>query len=591
VRDDPREASEPRHARARATTRRGRALIVLGLILAIVAAIAVTVVNRSATAPEHLWATPKRHSEHGTASANSGSQASSHPASSRHGKSAPGASPSVAISPRGVRSATIIDENRRSGTRDWVISSTAAPGYIQGFANLNYAQVGQQVTLYVTTTATAFRVVAYRMGYYQGTGARRVWTSALLPGVVQAPCPLTAGVNMISCDNWTPSTTISVTSAFVQGDYLLKLIGTTGVQSYVQLTVWDPHSTATYLVMSRSLTEEGWNDFGGYSFYTGAGGCTLGQKDSYPPCNRARIVSFDRPYAEGNGASDFLQSEDPLIFYMEEYGLDVSYVTDITVNDHPEILLQHRALLSLDHDETWTYSELQGARNALSNGVNVAFFGAAAVVRHARLQPSPLGSDREEVDYRNEAEDPLNGGSDPNDVTGNTWASSPSNWDEASFVGGVYSGYTYPGVSPLPFTVYDDSAWIFKGTALHDGSTVAGVIDSDIDHLDGDSPANIQVLGHSPLPVTDVYTNQGRWNGLTYSDMTYYTDPVSQGGVFDSGTVNWIFSMTPCAHGTSCPALAVDTMTGNLLWLFGQGPSGKLVPPVPNKAGLLPPGS
>jgi hypothetical protein len=492
---------------------------------------------------------------------------------------------------QGVRSAAIVAENRRPGTRAWVISSTPAPGYIHGFANLNYAEVGQRVTLYVTTTANAYRVVAYRLGYYQGTGAREVWTSGILPGVVQPPCELTSGVNMVSCDDWSPSTTMPVTAAFVQGDYLLKLAGNTGVQSYVQLTVWDPDSTSSYLLMSRSLTEQGWNDFGGYSFYTGTGACTLGQQVSYPPCNRARIVSFDRPYAEGNGASDFLQSEDPLIYYMEEYGLDVAYVTDITVNDHPAIIAQHRALLSLDHDETWTYSELQGARTGLADGVNIAFFGAAALVRHARLQPSPLGSDREEVDFRDETEDPLNGGSDPNDVTGNTWASAPSHWDESSFVGGEYSGYTYPGVPPLPFTVYDASAWIYKGTGLHDGSNVAGVIDSDIDHLDGNSPANIQVLGHSQLPVSDVYTNQGKWDGMTYSDMTYYADPVSQGGVFDSGTVNWIFSMSPCAQGTSCPASIVDTMTGNLLWLFGQGPAGKLVRPVPNKGSITPPGS
>jgi hypothetical protein len=563
-------------------------LVVLGLVVALVAVL-VVIVSRNANAPEHSQATTHRGHAHGSESTTS----RPHPnrASSHHGASALGASTRTTLTSRGVRSAAIIAENRRPGTRAWEISSTSAPGYIQGFANLNYAEVGQQVTLYVTTTASTFRVVAYRVGYYQGTGGREVWKSALLPGVVQPACPLTPGVNMVSCDNWSPSTTMLVTDAFVQGDYLLKLIGNTGVESYVQLTVWDPQSTATYLVMSRSLTEQGWNDFGGYSFYTGTGGCTLNQRGSYPPCNRARIVSFDRPYAEGSGASDFLQSEEPLIFFMEEYGLDVSYVTDITVNDNPATIQRHRALLSLDHDETWTYSELQGARTALAHGVNVAFFGAAAIVRHARLQSSPLGPDREEVDYRDETEDPLNGGSDPNDVTGNTWASPPSNWDEASFVGGVYSGYTNPGVSPLPFTVYDDSAWIFKGTGLHDGSTVAGVIDSDIDHLDGDSPANIQVLGHSPLPLTDVYTNQGQWNGVTYSDMTYYADLVSQGGVFDSGTVNWIFSMTPCVQGTSCPAPIVDTMTGNLLWLFGQGPAGKLVPPVPNKTGLVPPGS
>ena len=457
----------------------------------------------------------------------------------------------------GVESEAVISENQLPGTTSWRISDPPGSGFIEGFSNLNYASVGQRMNLYVSTTAPEFHVVAYRMGYYGGTGAREVWSSPEITGVVQPHCPVTAGVNMVSCDNWSISATVPITSAFVQGDYLFKLIGSDNTQSYVLVTIWDPTSTATYLVMARSLTEEGWNTYGGYSYYQGEGPCTLGQTGSYPVCNRARIVSFDRPFAEGDGASDFIQAEYPLVEYMEQHGLDVAYCTDITVNDHPGIILKHRALLSLDHDETWTYSEREGAQVALDHGVNIAFFGAAAVLRHARLQPSPLGPGREEVNYRDETEDPLAATGNPMQVTGNTWSSPPANWPETGFVGQVYSGYTDPGVAPVPFVVEDSSAWIFKGTGLHDGDSVPGVINSDIDHIVPSSsmPQNIEVLGHSPLPLSKVYTNQGMWNGYTYSDMTYYSDPTSEGGVFDSGTVNWIYAITPCpASATSCPA-------------------------------------
>ena len=60
-------------------------------------------------------------------------------------------------------------------------------------------------------------------------------------------------------------------------------------------------------------------------------------------------------------------------------------------------------------------------KNAVAHGVNVVYFGAAAMVRHARLESSPLGPDREEVDYRDAYEDPLNGVGNPMQVTGNTW--------------------------------------------------------------------------------------------------------------------------------------------------------------------------
>lgn len=501
--------------------------------------------------------------------------------------------PATFPGPSGVESSAVIAENALPGTTAWQITGTP-PGTIAGFADTTYAAVGDTVHLYVTTNASTFQVTAYRMGYYGGTGGRQVWQSGPVTGTVQPACKLTPGINMVSCENWSSSLAVPITSQFVPGDYLLKLVGDGGQQSYVLLTVWDPNSRATYVFMARSLTEQGWNTYGGgYSFYQGRGPCTLGS-GSYPPCNRARVVSFDRPYDTGNGATDFLGAEYPLVFLAEEHGLDVTYVTDITVNDHPDTLLQHKALLSLSHDETWTTPERRGAEAALAKGVNVAFLSAAAIVRHARLQASSLGPDRQEVDYRDSSEDPLNGKGDPLEVTGNTWSAPPTSWPSGGFVGEVYSGYLYPDAQNAAFVVNQPDAWIFKGTGLQAGSTIPGVIASDIDHIDpgASMPRNIEVLGHSPVPLADAYTNQGKWGASTYSDMTYYTDPRSDAGVFDSGTVNWINTLLPCPSGqSSCPATLTDQITLNLLWLLGQGPAGSVVPAVANWQSVNPPGS
>src|ERR1039458_7651118 len=58
---------------------------------------------------------------------------------------------------------------------------------------------------------------------------------------------------MVSCDNWSPSLTFTVTPAFVQGDYLIKLTGPGNRQSYVPLTITDPASTATYVVKNDAV--------------------------------------------------------------------------------------------------------------------------------------------------------------------------------------------------------------------------------------------------------------------------------------------------------------------------------------------------
>ena len=119
------------------------------------------------------------------------------------------------------------------------------------------------------------------------------------------------------------------------------------------------------------------------------------------------------------------------------------------------------------------------------------------------------------------------------------------------------------------------------------------MIESDFDHMiPADSmPTNIEVLGHSPIPLTEVFTDQGQWSGETYSDMTYYTNQSGGAGVFDSGTVNWINALSPCATSTTpCPASAVQQITGNLLWLIGQGPAGETDPSVANWQSVMPSG-
>jgi hypothetical protein len=482
--------------------------------------------------------------------------------------------------PYGIEASWVVAENKRPGTTAWRITKGASSD-IAGFANKTYTSVGTKVTLYVSTPAPSFRVEAFRMGYYQGKGARLVWESQAIPGHLKAPCVVTPGVNMVSCNRWAPTLKVKITSAFVQGDYLFKLVGSGGQQSYVPLTIWDPTSSARYLVKNDVYTWQAWNPYGGYDFYQGIGACP---SDVYPLCSRARIVSFDRPYGYGEGAGDFLGSEYPLVRFVEEHGLDVTYVTDVTVDQHPGVLLHHKALLSLGHDECWSLGERLAAVAAEHAGVNMVFFGASAILRHVRLQASPFGADREEVDYRDGSADPLNGKGNPLQVTGNTWSSPPADWSEVDFVGENYIGFVEPGVATFAFVVADAGAWIFRGTGLADGSKVPGVIATDLDEFDpSEYPPGLQILGHSPVNLNDAVSEDGRLQGYLDSDMTYWTDRTSHAGIFDSGTTNWIPSLAPCAAAaSSCPAAMVGKITGNLLALFGKGPAGRHEPSVAN---------
>jgi len=496
------------------------------------------------------------------------------------------------LGPAGVEASWVVAENRLPGTTAWRIPATVPIGGIEGFANENYAHVGERVGFYVSTRARSYHVDAYRMGFYQGKGARLVWSSGVLHGQAQPACSFTAGINLVSCANWHRSFNVVLTSAFVQGDYLFKLVAGGDAQAYVPLTVWDPSSRATYLIMARTFVEQGWNAFGGYDYYQGQGPCPPGAA-VYPVCNRARVVSFDRPYDTGAGASDFMGDEYPLVRYCEAHGLDVAYVTDVTVDEHTSILLHHRVLLSLGHDESWSYRERVGLQRAVAAGMNVVFFGAASVLRHVRLEPSPLGPDRQEVDYRDSSADPLSGRGPAMEVTGNTWSSPPSSWSATPLIGENYSGYLEPGLS-AGFVVADAASWVFSGTGLHNGSVLPRVIASDIDHVDQypGMPTNLTVLGHSPVPLSKAYTNQGTWGPYTYSDMTYYTVPASHAGIIDTGNNNWINAMGySCPRTGVCAATELQKITGNILRLFGQGPAGSRRPSRSNLAVIHPLGS
>ena len=161
----------------------------------------------------------------------------------------------------------IVAENERPGTSSWRIPPSA-PTSIAGFADAVSAQVGDTVTLYVSTPADAFHVEAYRIGYYGGTGGRLVWRSRSLHGHDQGGPIRTGGTNMIEAP-WSPSARVHIGRTWPQGIYVLKLVGSNGAQSYVPLTLRDDASHAALVIQNSVTTWQAYNDWGGYSLYHG----------------------------------------------------------------------------------------------------------------------------------------------------------------------------------------------------------------------------------------------------------------------------------------------------------------------------------
>ena len=547
-------------------------LLALGLAMLLVALVGagVLVVNGSRGHPGSHAASPTPPAA-GAGNANGNAAAGHGPTATEQtsGASQPAGAPAGAhsggplsgigaLGPGAPLAGWVVTENAQPGTRDWLLTKPAKSHEIEGYANAVSINQGGSATLFVSTAAPTFHVDAYRMGYYGGAQGRHLWSSPELPGVTQTACSLTPGVNTVSCA-WKPSLTVQTDATWPQGDYLFKLVASTGWQSYVPLTIRDDSSTAAYVLDNDVTTWQAYNLYGGYDLYQGPGGFGT----------RSRVVSFDRPYTLGTGSGDFLGNELHVVALMESLGLDVTYSTDVDVDQHPELLLAHKAFLSLGHDEYYSLAMRSALQAALGQGVNLVFFGANAIYRHIRFQPSPTGPDRLEVDYKAAAEDPLNG-RDNADVTPIAWRDPPNNLPESTIIGDYYQ------CNPVTanMVIADPSSWIFAGTGVTRGTELTDLVGTEYDHYDPKAPGprNVTVLARSPLVC------QRR---ADYADMTYYTAP-SGAGVFASGTLNWVPKMIPTPCAFPCPGPTVVRVTENILAAFGGGPAGRAHPSAAN---------
>src|SRR5258708_34943703 len=113
--------------------------------------------------------------------------------------------------PVAAASNPIQTENGNPGTPGWDdFSSVAQQDAISGFGSKISVNHGDSIDFYVTTTASSFTIDIFRTGWYQGIGARQLVSLGSFPGVHQpipAPDPVTG---MVSCANWTKTTTLNV---------------------------------------------------------------------------------------------------------------------------------------------------------------------------------------------------------------------------------------------------------------------------------------------------------------------------------------------------------------------------------------------
>ena len=274
-------------------------------------------------------------------------------------------------------------ENTKAGnpSSEWDVAGAGDAG-IQGFATDISVDQGETVRFKVDTAASDYRLDIYRLGYYAGLGARKVATvqpSASLPQT-QPACAQEAATGLVDCGNWGESASWAAPADAVSGIYLAKLVREDGPSgaSHIVFVVRDDDGRSELLFQTSDTTWQAYNTYGGNSFYTGS------------PAGRAYKVSYNRPVTTRGGYPEdsVFNAEYPMVRWLEANGYDVSYSTGVDSDRRGGELLEHKAFLSVGHDEYWSGVQRANVEAARSAGTNLAFFSGNEIFWKTRWENS-----------------------------------------------------------------------------------------------------------------------------------------------------------------------------------------------------------
>ena len=280
-------------------------------------------------------------------------------------------------------------ENCNLGTpqTSWDVNGSG-DSTIQGFATDISVNAGQPISFKISTPASGYHLDIYRLGYYQGDGARLITTiqpSATLPQA-QPACLTDSTTKLVDCGNWAVSASWAVPSTAVSGIYFAKLIrNDTGGASHVFFVVRNDASHSDIMFQTSDETWQAYNYYGGHSLY----GPT-----TFDLTNRANKVSYNRPVStrDFEAASFVLYAEYPMVSWLEGNGYDVTYFTSVDAARSGNLISNHKLYLSVGHDEYWSGPKRSSVEAARDAGVNLAFFSGNEVFWKTRWENSIDGS-------------------------------------------------------------------------------------------------------------------------------------------------------------------------------------------------------
>ncbi len=421
-------------------------------------------------------------------------------------------------------------ENTLPGTTDWRLTKTyidPATRYrsprIEGYCNATALRAGDTLEIMVSTNPPApFDIQIYRMGYYGGKGGRLVHSSGPLEGLTQ-PDPETGRMRLRDCQ-WASSTSLAIPRDWVSGVYLGKITEhVDGYQSYVIFIVRDDRK-ADFMFQCSDTTWNAYNrwpdqfalyDDGQSEWYLGPGTAT----------------SFNRPYGKycqvvdtplSIGSGEFMLWEFPMVYWLEEQGYDITYVSNLDTHADGEGLNRAKGFLSVGHDEYWTLKMYENVLKAIQQGMSAGFFSGDTCWGMIDLLPDRAGQPERHitrVDHFGPVDDVL---VSHYPEVGRFPHQGP---DQARMIGGRD---VYPVSGGAAWICSAEDHWIFEGTGMKNGDAIPGLVGFEWHGAPADIPG---------LRVVATGTASTGGSEGVYSSTVY---PGPRGNiVFNASTIWW----------------------------------------------------
>jgi Domain of unknown function (DUF4082)/Bacterial Ig-like domain/Bacterial Ig domain len=275
----------------------------------------------------------------------------------------------------------VVCENSKDGTPSTVWDVTGAgEETLQGFATDMSVNLGGTIRFKVQAQH-AYTMDIYRLGWYDGDGARKIISLGTFPAQNQdTACVTQQSTDTLDCGSWAVSASWTVPTTQVSGVYLALLARTdTNDKSQIPFVVRDDSSTSALYFKTSDATWQAYNTYGGADFYQGTVSA------------HAFKISYNRPFAtRGNfsGRDYLFSNEYPMLRFLERNGYDLSYTTDVDADRFGSLIKRHRVFLSVGHDEYWSVGERAAVEAARDAGTNLAFFSGNEVYWQTRWENS-----------------------------------------------------------------------------------------------------------------------------------------------------------------------------------------------------------